>query len=160
MSIETIMVGDVSVQVIDVGQFDEDAKGYKISADGRVFSNKIGGKYRQIGHRNSAGERQFTISRQLDGGFSQTTIKVNSVLSALCSEFLVPLGAKSTVPGGRWFVALIENGIPKFSSSPVGHKDEASAKTEASRLAREHNGKKFGVFHMVTSCVVSKEIWE
>lgn len=157
MSIETIMVGDVSVQVIDVGQFDEDAKGYKISADGRVFSNKIGGKYRQIGHRNSVGERQFTA---YTGGFSQTTIKVNSVLSALRSEFLVPLGTKPTVPGGRWFVALIENGIPKFSSSPVGHKDEASAKMEASRLAREHNGKKFGVFHMVTSCVVSKEIWE
>lgn len=157
MSIETIMVGDVSVQVIDVGQFDEDAKGYKISADGRVFSNKIGGKYRQIGHRNSAGERQFTA---FVGGFSQTTIKVNSVLSALRSEFLIPRGTKPTVPVGRWFVALIENGIPKFSSSPVGHKDEASAKTEASRLAREHNGKKFGVFHMVTSCVVSKEIWE
>lgn len=157
MSIETIMVGDASVQVIDVGQFDEDAKGYKISADGRVFSNKIGGKYRQIGHRNSVGERQFTA---YTGGFSQTTIKVNSVLSALRSEFLVPLGTKPTVPGGRWFVALIENGIPKFSSSPVGHKDEASAKREASRLAREHNGKKFGVFHMVTSCVVSKEIWE
>lgn len=157
MSIETIMVGDASVQVIDVGQFDEDAKGYKISADGRVFSNKIGGKYRQIGHRNSVGERQFTA---YTGGFSQTTIKVNSVLSALRSEFLVPLGTKPTVPGGRWFVALIENGIPKFSSSPVGHKDEASAKMEASRLAREHNGKKFGVFHMVTSCVVSKEIWE
>lgn len=157
MSIETIMVGDVSVQVIDVGQFDEDAKGYKISADGRVFSNKIGGKYRQIGHRNSAGERQFTA---FGGGFSQRTIKVHYVLSALRSEFLVPLGTKPTVPGGRWFVALIENGIPKFSSSPVGHKDEASAKMEASRLAREHNGKKFGVFHMVTSCVVSKEIWE
>ncbi len=157
MSIETIMVGDVSVQVIDVGQFDEDAKGYKISADGRVFSNKIGGKYRQIGHRNSAGERQF---KAFVGGFSRTTIKVNSVLSALRSEFSVPRGTKPTVPGGRWFVALIENGIPKFSSSPVGHKDEASAKMEASRLAREHNGKKFGVFHMVTSCVASKEIWE
>ena len=157
MSIETIMVDCVSIQVIDVGQYDENAKGYKISVDGRVFSNKIGGKYRQIGHRNSAGERQFTA---FVGGFGQTTIKVNSVLSALCSEFLVPLGTKPTVPGGRWFVALIENGIPKFSSSPVGHKDEASAKMEASRLAREHNGKKFGVFHMVTSCVVSKEIWE
>ena len=75
-------------------------------------------------------------------------------------ELLTGIWTKPTVPGGRWFVALIETGIPKFSSSPVGHKDEASAKMEASRLAREHNGKKFGVFHMVTSCVASKEIWE
>ena len=160
MSIETIMVDGVSVQVIDVGRYNENARGYKISVDGRVFSNKIGGKYHQIGSRNSAGERQFTISRPFVGGFSQTTIKVENVLSALCYVFLIPRGTKPTVPGGRWFVSLIENGIPKFSSSPVGHKDEASAKMEASRLAREHNGKKFGVFHMVTSCVASKEIWE
>ena len=160
MSIETIMVDGVSIQVIDVGLYDENAKGYKISADGRVFSNKIGGKYRQIGDRNSDGERQFTIRYAFVGCISRTTIKVKNVLSALRSEFLVPRGTKPTVPGGRWFVALIENGIPKFSSSPVGHKDEASAKMEASRLAREHSGKKFGVFHMVTSCVASKEIWE
>lgn len=160
MSIEIINVDSAFVQVIDVGQYNVNAKGYKISADGRVFSNKIGGRYRQIGNRNAAGERQFTISRPFVGGFSQTTIKVNSVLSALRSEFLVSSRVNPAVPGGRWFVALIENGIPKFSSSPVGHKDEASAKMEASRLAREHNGKKFGVFHMVTSCVVSKEIWE
>lgn len=157
MSIETIMVDGVSIQVIDVGQYDVYAKGYKISADGRVFSNKIGGKYRQIGNRNASGERQFTVRYP---GVGQTTIKVKNVLSALRSEFLAPRGTKPTVPGGRWFVALIENGIPKFSSSPVGHKDEASAKKEASRLAREHSGKKFGVFHMVTSCVASKEIWE
>ena len=157
MSIETIMVDGVSIQVIDVGQYDENAKGYKISADGRVFSNKIGGKYRQIGSRNSAGERQFSV-RYPRG--AQTCIKVQNVLSALRSEFLVPRVTKPSVPGGRWFVSLIENGIPKFSSSPVGHTDEASAKMEASRLAREHNGKKFGVFHMVTSCVASKEIWE
>ena len=160
MSIETIMVDGVSIQVIDVGQYDENAKGYKITADGRVFSNKIDGRYRVIGSRNGAGERKFTVSRSFVDGFSQTTIKVKHVLSALRSEFLIPRGTKPTVPGGRWFVALIENGIPKFSSSPVGHKDEASAKMEASRLAREHNGKKFGVFHMVTSCVASKEIWE
>ena len=160
MSIETIMVGEVFVQVIDVGQYDENAKGYKISADGRVFSNKIGGKYRQIGNRNASGERQFTVRLPRAGGFGQSTIKVKHVLSALRSEFLVPRGTKPAAPGGRWFVALIETGIPKFSSSPVGHKDEASAKMEASRLAREHNGKKFGVFHMVTSCVASKEIWE
>ena len=157
MSIETIMVDGVFIRVVDVGQYDTNAKGYKITADGRVFSNKIGGRYRQIGNRNAAGERQFVV-RCLGGG--QTTIKVNSVLSALRSEFLVSSRVNPAVPGGRWFVALIENGIPKFSSSPVGHKDEASAKMEASRLAREHNGKKFGVFHMVTSCVVSKEIWE
>ena len=160
MSIETIMVDGVSVQVIDVGQYDVYAKDYKISADGRVFSNKIGGRYRQIGNRNAAGERQFTISYPFVDGFSQTTIKVKNVLHAMRSNFLVPRVAKPAVPGGRWFVALIENGIPKFSSSPVGHKDEASAKMEASRLAREHSGKKFGVFHMVTSCVASKEIWE
>ena len=157
MSIETIMVDGVSVQVVDVGQYDENAKGYKISADGRVFSNKIGGKYRQIGSRNGAGKRQFSV-RYPRG--AQTNIKVDSVLSALRYVFLIPRGTKPTVPGGRWFVALIENGIPKFSSSPVGHKDEASAKMEASRLAREHNGEKFGVFHMVTSCVASTEIWD
>ena len=162
MSIETIMVDGVSIQVIDVGLYDENAKGYKISADGRVFSDKIGGKYRQIGSRDSAGERQFSISRPFRYGCGsvKTTIKVKNVLSALRYVFLIPRGTKPTIPGGRWFVALVENGIPKFSSSPVGHEDEASAKMEASRLAREHNGKKFGVFHMVTSCVVSKEIWE
>lgn len=157
MSIETIMVDSAFVQVIDVGQYDSYAKGYKISADGRVFSNKIGGKYRQIGNRNAADERQFSV--RYPGGV-QTNIKVKNVLSALRYEFLVPRGTKPTVHGSRWFVALIENGIPKFSSSPVGHKDEASAKMEASRLAREHSGKKFGVFHLVTSCVASKEIWE
>ena len=162
MSTETIVVDSAFVQVIDVGLYDENAKGYKISADGRVFSDKIGGKYRQIGNRNSDGERQFTIRYpfRYGRGSVKTTIKVDSVLSALRSEFSVPRGTKPTVPSGRWFVALIENGIPKFSSSPVGHEDEASAKMEASRLAREHNGKKFGVFHMVTSCVASKEIWE
>ena len=158
MSIETIKVDGVSIQVIDVGQYVEIAKGYKISADGRVFSNKIAGKYRQIGSRNYAGGRQFTV--RYAGGSGQTTIKVRHVLSALRYVFLVPRGTKPAAPGGRWFVALIETGIPKFSSSPIGHKDEASAKMEASRLAREHNGEKFGVFHMVTSCVASKEIWE
>ena len=160
MSIETIMVDGVSVQVIDVGQYDENAKGYKISADGRVFSNKIGGKYRQIGNRNASGERQFTVRLPRAGGFGQTIIKVKNVLSALHSEFESSNKKSPVFSGGRWFVALVENGIPRFSSSPVGHKDEASAKMEASRLARVHNGKKFGVFHMVTSCVASTEIWE
>lgn len=159
MSTETIIVDSALVQVVDVGQYDSNAKGYKISSDGRVFSNKIGGRYRQIGNRNAAGERQFAV-RCLGG--SQTTIKVKNVLSALRSEF-VSSNQKSPVlllSGGRWFVALVENGIPKFSSSPVGHQDETYAKAEAARLAREHSGKKFGVFHMVTSCVASKEIWE
>ena len=160
MSIETIVVDGVSIQVIDVGRYDVYAKGYKISADGRVFSNKIGGGYREIGTRNAAGERQFTASYPLVGGFSQTIIKVKNVLSALHSEFESSNKKSPVFSGGRWFVALVENGIPRFSSSPVGHKDEASAKMEASRLAREHIGMKFGVFHMVTSCVVSKEIWE
>lgn len=157
MSIENIMVDGVSIRVIDVGQYDVNAKGYKISADGRVFSNKIGGKYRQIGSRNSSGELQFSV-RYPGGG--HMSLKVKNVLHAMRSNFLVPRVAKPAVPGGRWFVALIENGIPKFSSFPVGHEDEDSAKNEASRLAREHNGNKFGVFHMVTSCVMSKEIWE
>ena len=156
MSTETIIVDSALVQVVDVGQYDSNAKGYKISSDGRVFSNKIGGRYRQIGNRNAAGERQFAV-RRLGG---QTTIKVKNVLSALRSEFESSNKKSPASSGGRWFVALVENGIPKFSSSPVGHKDEASAKMEASRLAREHNGEKFGVFYMVTSCVASKEIWE
>ena len=156
MSTENIIVDSALVQVVDVGQYDSNAKGYKISSDGRVFSNKIGGRYRQIGNRNAAGERQFAV-RRLGG---QTTIKVKNVLSDLRSEFESSNKKSPASSGGRWFVALVENGIPKFSSSPVGHKDEASAKMEASRLAREHNGKKFGVFHMVTSCVASKEIWE
>ena len=160
MSIETIMVDGVTVRVIDVGQYDVCANGYKISADGRVFSYKIGGGYREIGTRNAAGERQFTISYPFVGGISRTIIKVKSVLRALSYEFDASNEKSPVFPGGRWFVALVENGIPKFSSSPVGHKDEASAKMEASRLAREHSGKKFGVFHMVTSCVASKEIWE
>ena len=158
MSTETIMVDGVSIQVIDVGQYDENAKGYKITSDGRVFSNKFGGRYRQIDSRNAAGERQFTISYSLVS--TQRIIKVKNVLSALHSEFESSNKKSPVFSGGRWFVALVENGIPRFSSSPVGHKDEASAKMEASRLARVHNGKKFGVFHMVTSCVASTEIWE
>lgn len=156
MSIENIIVDSALVQVVDVGQYDSNAKGYKISSDGRVFSNKIGGRYRQIGNRNAAGERQFAV-RRLGG---QTTIKVKNVLSALRSEFVSSNKKSPVLSGGRWFVALVENGIPKFSSSPVGHQDETYAKAEAARLAREHSGKKFGVFHMVTSCVASKEIWE
>ena len=156
MSTENIIVDSALVQVVDVGQYDSNAKGYKISSDGRVFSNKIGGRYRQIGNRNAAGERQFAV-RRLGG---QTTIKVKNVLSALRSEFVSSNKKSPVLSGGRWFVALVENGIPKFSSSPVGHQDETYAKAEAARLAREHSGKKFGVFHMVTSCVASKEIWE
>lgn len=87
MSIETIMVDGVSVQVIDVGQYYEGAKGYKITADGQVFSNNNGGRYREISSRNGAGERQFTVSRPFLGGFIQTTIKVKTVLSALRSAF-------------------------------------------------------------------------
>lgn len=158
MSIETIMVHGVPEQVIDVGQYDVYAKGYKISADGRVFSNKIGGRYRRIGTQNAAGERQFTI--RYPGSYSHTTIKVKNVLSALGSEFDSSKQKSPAFSGGRWFVALVENGIPKFSSTPVGHHDGTYAKTEAARLARAHPGEKFGVFHMVTSCVVSKEIWE
>lgn len=158
MTVETIMVSGVHIRVIDIGQYDTNAKGYKITSDGRVFSNKIGGRYRQIGNRNAAGEPQFSVRRA--NSTVQTVIKVNSVLSALRDEFLTSSRAKPTVPGGRWFVALIEDGIPKFSSSPVDHQAEIHAKAEAARLAREHTGKKFGVFHMVTSCVAAKEIWE
>ena len=160
MSIETIMVDGVSIQVIDVGRYNMDAMGYKITSDGRVFSNKFVGGYRQIDSRNAAGERQFTISCPLVGGLRAPIIKVKNVLSDLHSEFESSNKKSPVFSGGRWFVALVENGIPRFSSSPVGHKDEASAKMEASRLARVHNGKKFGVFHMVTSCVASTEIWE
>lgn len=158
MTVETIMVSGVHIRVIDIGQYDTNAKGYKITSDGRVFSNKIGGRYRQIGNRNAAGEPQFSVRRA--NSTVQTVIKVNSVLSALRDEFLTSSRAKPTVPGGRWFVALIEDGIPKFSETPVEHASESVAKIEASRLARNFPGTKFGVFRLVTACTCAVETWE
>lgn len=46
----------------------------------------------------------------------------------------------------QWYVALIEDGVPKFSTSPVAHLTPAGARAEADRLAAAHPGQAFGIF--------------
>lgn len=46
-------------------------------------------------------------------------------------------------------VCLIENGQPRPSDEPHVHADRASAAAEASRLAKKHTGKRFGVYELV-----------
>lgn len=47
-------------------------------------------------------------------------------------------------------VALIENGQPKPSARPHVHASRGAAEDEASRLARKHKGKTFGVYELVS----------
>ena len=60
----------------------------------------------------------------------------------------------------RWYVAMISDGIPKFSETPVEHASESVANIEASRLARNFPGTKYGVFRLVTACTCAVETWE
>lgn len=55
--------------------------------------------------------------------------------------------ATKTVAGpARWYVALIEDGVPKFSDRPAEHLTPDAARKEANRLAALHPGKAFSVF--------------
>ena len=53
-------------------------------------------------------------------------------------------------------VALIEDGQPKPATRPYVHATEASASTEAKRLAGLHKGKQFGVFVLTTAAEEAK----
>lgn len=46
------------------------------------------------------------------------------------------------------FVALVEHGIPKFSSEPVPHATRKAAIDEVERLAKAHPGQQFAAFRM------------
>lgn len=48
-------------------------------------------------------------------------------------------------------VALIENGLPKPSSTPHVHASTGAAEKEAERLAAKYKGKQFGVFTLATT---------
>lgn len=54
------------------------------------------------------------------------------------------------------FIALVEDGIPKFSESPVPHATRKSAADELERLARAHPGKQFAIFVMNSTLVSTK----
>jgi len=48
-------------------------------------------------------------------------------------------------------VALIENGLPKPSSTPHVHSSTGAAEKEAKRLAAKYKGQQFGVFTLTTT---------
>lgn len=54
--------------------------------------------------------------------------------------------SKTPAPAFGFFVALVTDGIPKFSESPVRHPTKLAAKAEAERLAGKYPGKLFQVF--------------
>lgn len=54
-------------------------------------------------------------------------------------------------PPTNSIVALIENGLPKPSSTPHVHASTGAAEKEAKRLAAKYKGKQFGVFTLTTT---------
>jgi hypothetical protein len=46
----------------------------------------------------------------------------------------------------KYYVALVEGGVPKFSDSPVAHNTRREARIEAERLAALHPGQAFDTF--------------
>lgn len=59
-------------------------------------------------------------------------------------------------PSTLSIVALIEDGQPKPATKPKVHADQASATAEASRLALEHPGQRFGVFVLADSKIAER----
>lgn len=56
----------------------------------------------------------------------------------------------------RIFIALVEDGVPKFSDNPVPHATRKAAEAEIDRLAKAHPGKKFAIFRMDSTLVSTK----
>lgn len=58
---------------------------------------------------------------------------------------------KPATPTAISIVALIENGLPKPSSTPHVHTSAGAAEKEAKRLAAKYKGQQFGVFTLTTT---------
>lgn len=69
------------------------------------------------------------------------------------ADSLVLESAHPQAPTTPAIVAVIENGTPKPNARPRIHDTEASATTEAERLAKLNPGQTFGVFVQTTARV-------
>lgn len=68
---------------------------------------------------------------------------------------------KSPVPAlspSKFYVALEDNGVPKFSPNPKPHATRDAALMEAERLAKAHPGLTFGVYERNLSSVNERRI--
>lgn len=131
-------------QVIDA--FKAGAK-FEVRNDGRrVKVTEILADGRRMEVRTEATTRGLRgwVMFEPDGGNLSSTARL--VMTQPPPEPKVRAAPKAEPRVEGYFVALVENGVPKFSKSPVKHPTATEAGNEARRLAAKHQGKTFQIF--------------
>lgn len=151
-----ISVSGVQVTVVDLGFYSSYLSGYMIDKNGNVFSNRRGGRFIKIGHRDRSNREKIIV----DG---RTFYNQNLLRYALPffsgenedSNELIPESVfKKFVVGTVWIDGL------SFSSNPKIHDSRTDADSEALRLAHTAPGTRFAVCQVVSTVCVGEVSWE
>lgn len=151
-----ISVSGVQVTVVDLGFYSSYLSGYMIDKNGNVFSNRRGGRFIKIGHRDRSNREKIIV----DG---RTFYNQNLLRYALPffsgenedSNELIPESVfKKFVVGTVWIDGL------SFSSNPKIHDSRTDADSEALRNAQSAPGIRFAVCQVVSTVCVGEVSWE
>ena len=151
-----ISVSGVQVTVVDLGFYSSYLSGYMIDKNGNVFSNRRGGRFIKIGHRDRSNREKIIV----DG---RTFYNQNLLRYALPFFSGENEDSNELIPESvfkKFVIGTVRGNSLSFSSNPKIHDSRSGAETEVLRLAQTNSGTRFAVCEVVSTVRVGEVDWE
>jgi hypothetical protein len=143
-----ISVSGVQVTVVDLGFYSSYLSGYMIDKNGNVFSNRRGGRFIKIGHRDRSNRKKIIV----DGRTFYNQELLRYALPFFSGE---NEDSNELIPGSPFKKFVVGNAY-----NPKIHDSRTDADSEALRLARAAPGTRFAVYQVVSTVCVGEVSWE